>query len=57
MKRRKFTREFNLEAVRLIKEGSVPYAQAAEDLGVHSNPWRRALAAISTRAPSGMLRT
>ena len=35
MERRKFTREFKLEAVRLIKERGVSYAQAAQDLGVH----------------------
>jgi transposase-like protein len=29
MERRKFTREFKLEAVRLIKERGVSYAQAA----------------------------
>jgi transposase-like protein len=33
-KRRKFTREFKLEAVRLIKERGVAYAQASQDLGV-----------------------
>ena len=32
MERRKFTREFKLEAVRLIKERGVSYAQAAQDL-------------------------
>jgi transposase len=35
MERRQFTREFKLEAVRLIKERGVSYAQASEDLGVH----------------------
>ena len=35
MERRKFTREFKLEAVRLIKERGVSYAQASQDLGVH----------------------
>ena len=33
MERRKFTREFKLEAVRLIKERGVSYAQASQDLG------------------------
>ena len=32
MERRKFTREFKLEAVRLIKERGVSYAQASLDL-------------------------
>ena len=36
MERRKFTREFKLEAVRLIKERGVSYAQASQDLGVHA---------------------
>ena len=35
MERRQFTREFKLEAVRLIKQRGVSYAQASEDLGVH----------------------
>ena len=35
MERRKFTREFKLEAVRLIKDRGVSFAQASEDLGVH----------------------
>jgi transposase len=40
MERRKFTREFKLEAVRLIKERGVSYTQAAEDLGVHQSQLR-----------------
>ena len=32
MERRKFTREFKLEAVRLIKQRGVGYAQASQDL-------------------------
>ena len=32
MERRKFTREFKLEAVRLIKDRGVSYVQAAQDL-------------------------
>ena len=40
MERRKFTREFKLEAVRLIKERGVSYAQAAGDLGVHPTQLR-----------------
>ena len=38
MERRQFTREFKLEAVRLIKQRSVSYAQASKDLGVHPQP-------------------
>jgi transposase-like protein len=33
--RRKFTREFKLEVVRLIKERGVSNVQASRDLGVH----------------------
>ena len=40
MERRKFTREFKLEAVRLIKERGVTVAQAARDLGVHGTVLR-----------------
>jgi transposase len=36
MERRKFTREFKLEAVKLIRERGVSVAQAARDLGVHA---------------------
>src|SRR5213078_1922869 len=37
MERRKFTREFKLEAVRLIKDRGVSYVQASQDLGVHTS--------------------
>ena len=40
MERRKFTREFKLEAVRLIKDRSVSYGQASQDLGVHPSQLR-----------------
>ena len=40
MERRKYTREFKLEAVRLIKERGVGYAQASRDLGVHGTVLR-----------------
>ena len=46
MERRKFTREFKLEAVRLIKERGVSYAQAAEDLGVHPTQLRNWVKAL-----------
>jgi transposase-like protein len=48
MERRKFTREFKLEAVRLIKERGVSYAQASHDLSVHQSQlrsWVKAFAA------------
>ena len=47
MERRRFTREFKLEAVRLIKERGVSYTQASQDLGVHQSQlrsWVKALA-------------
>ena len=40
MERRKFAREFKLEAVRLIKERGVSVAQASRDLGVHQTQLR-----------------
>ena len=40
MERRKFTREFKLEAVRLIKDRGVSYVRASEDLGVHTSQLR-----------------
>jgi transposase-like protein len=40
MERRKFTREFKLEAVRLIKDRGVSYVQASQDLGVYVSQLR-----------------
>jgi len=40
MERRKFTREFKLEAVRLIKDRGVSYVQASQDLKVHTSQLR-----------------
>jgi transposase len=40
MERRKFTREFKLEAVKLIKDRGVSVAQASRDLGVHGTVLR-----------------
>src|SRR4051795_10695409 len=40
MERRKFTREFKIEAVRLITERGVSYAQAEQDLDVHQSQLR-----------------
>src|SRR3954452_1639399 len=40
MERRKFTREFKLEAVRLIRDRGVSYTQASQDLGVHTSQLR-----------------
>ncbi|MET3901427.1 transposase-like protein [Devosia sp. UYZn731] len=41
MERRKFSREFKLEAVRLVRERGVAVAQAAHDLGLHVNVLRK----------------
>ena len=41
MERRKCTREFKVEAVKLIQERGVTVAQAARDLGVHGTVLRR----------------
>jgi transposase len=40
MERRRFTREFKLEAVRLIRNRGVSYAQASQDLNVHPTQLR-----------------
>ena len=48
MQRRKFSREFKLEAVRMVRERGVTIAQASRDLDVHANvlrKWVRELAA------------
>ncbi len=41
MQRRKFSREFKIEAVKLVRERGVSSAQAARDLGVHDNVMRK----------------
>jgi transposase len=41
MQRRKFSREFKLEAVRLVKDRGVAVAQAARDLDLHENVLRK----------------
>ena len=56
MERRKFTREFKLEAVRLIRDRGVSYAQASEDLKVHPTQlrnWVKAFASDPQHAFSG----
>ena len=40
MERRKFTQEFKLEAVRLIRDRGVSFTQASDDLGVHVSQLR-----------------
>ena len=41
MQRRKFSREFKVEAVRLVRDRGVSAAQAARDLDVHQNVLRK----------------
>jgi transposase len=41
MERRRFGREFKLEAVRLVRERGVSVAQAARDLDLHENLLRK----------------
>ena len=54
--RRQFSREFKLEAVRLVKERGVSVAQAARDLELHQTvlrSWIRELAAHPQQAFPG----
>jgi transposase len=56
MGRRKYTREFKLEAIKLIEERGVTVAQASRDLGVHQNTlreWVREFAADPQQAFPG----
>ncbi|MDP3315167.1 MAG: IS3 family transposase [Devosia sp.] len=56
MERRKFSREFKLEAVRLVRERGVAVAQAARDLDLHENvlrKWVRELSADPQQAFPG----
>ena len=56
MQRRKFGREFKLEAVKLVRARGVSVAQAARDLDVHENvlrKWIRDAAADPARAFPG----
>ena len=41
MQRRKFSREFEIEAVRLVRERGVSVAQASRDIAVHENVVRK----------------
>ena len=41
MRRRRFSREFEVEAVKLVRERGVSVAQAARDLDVHENVLRK----------------
>lgn len=55
-KRRKFTKEFKQEAVRLLEEPGVTCAQVGRDLGINANMlsrWRRELTVDDSRAFRG----
>ena len=41
MQRRKFSREFKIEAVRLVRERGVSVAEASRDIAVHENVVRK----------------
>jgi transposase len=41
MQRRKHSREFKIEAVRLIRDRGVSVAQASRDLAIHANVLRK----------------
>ena len=52
VQRRKFSREFKLEAVRLIVERGVAVAQAGRDLDVHENVLRKWVKQFRQDAPA-----
>jgi transposase len=57
MERRKYSREFKIESVRLIRERGVSVAQASRDLGIHENvlrKWVKEFAADPTQAFPGL---
>ena len=41
MQRRRFSREFKIEAVKLVRERGISVAQAGRDLDVHENVLRK----------------
>jgi len=56
MERKRYAREFKLEAVKLVRERGVTVAQAARDLGIHPNvlrEWVKAFASDPTEAFPG----
>jgi transposase len=55
MSRRKFSREFKIEAVKLIRERGVSVAQAGRDLGIHENVLRN-WEGVRLRSRSGLSR-
>jgi len=56
MGKRSFTREFKLEAVKLVRDRGVSQAQVARDLGIHYNvlrKWVKDLASDAAQAIPG----
>jgi len=54
MERRRFTREFKVEAAKLVRERGVAVKQAARDLNVHENvlwKWVKDFASDPQHAP------
>ena len=59
-KRRSFSKEFKLEAVKLVKDGGVKIAQASRDLGIYETSLRRWIEQYETDhgdGPAGALTT
>ncbi len=54
MERRKFTREFKLEAVRLIKDRASRMPQAEQDLDVHQSQLRSWVKGVCGRSSTGL---
>jgi len=57
MGRRKFTPEFKLEAVKLVRERGVTVRQAAADLGLHENVLRKWVKDARVRSAVGCARS
>ena len=56
MQRRKFSREFKVEAVKLVRERGVSVAQAGRDLGVHENVLRKWVKEFGARPADGLVK-
>ncbi len=56
MQRRKFSREFKIEAVRLVRERGVSVAQASRDIDVHENVLRKWVRGIGCGSEAGASR-
>jgi transposase len=53
--RRRFSREFKLEAVNLVRDRGVAVAQAARDLDVHENVLRKWVKELATATQNGLV--